>query len=119
MKMGHKSGIVYQYKCQYEGCDAVYTGESSKNFQTRAKWHMDKFNQKNGGSFMTTHQTNKHGGQEPNFEMKVLKLFKDPLSRQAAEGVFITKTQGEILNSKSEFFQPSIVTVRREVSRGL
>ena len=68
---------------------------------------------------MTTHQANKHGGQEPNFEMKVLKLFKDPLSRQAAEGVFITKTQGEILNSKSEFFQPSIVTVRREVSRGL
>ena len=41
------------------------------------------------------------------------------LSRQAAEGVFISKMEGEILNSKSEFHQPSIVTVRREINRGL
>ena len=53
------------------------------------------------------------------FKQSVLRSYKDCLSRQAAEGVFISKMEGEILNSKSEFHQPSIVTVRREINRGL
>ena len=49
--------------------------------------------------------------------------YKDPLSRQVAEAVLITRSTGstssEVLNSKSEFRQPPIVRVRREVNVGL
>ena len=62
---------------------------------------------------------NKHEGHPANFKMSVLKSYSDSLSRQAAEGVYISKMQGEILNGRSEFYQPSIVSIRREVIRGL
>ena len=65
------------------------------------------------------HQRYKHEGEQALFKRSVLRSYKDCLSRQAAEGVFISKMEGEILNSKSEFHQPSIVTVRREINRGL
>ena len=65
------------------------------------------------------HQINKHEGQPANFKMSVLKSYSDSLSRQAGEGVYISKMQGEILNGRSEFYQPSIVSIRREVTRGL
>ena len=45
--------------------------------------------------------------------------YRDPLSRQVAEGVLITRCREEILNSKSEFRQPPIVSVRREVNTGV
>ena len=61
----------------------------------------------------------KKKGQPANFKMSVLKSYSDSLSRQAAEGVYISKMQGEILNGRSEFYQPSIVSIRREVTRGL
>ena len=50
---------------------------------------------------------------------KVLRSYKDCLSRQAREGIFISHINGEILNNKSEFHQPAIVTIRREINRGL
>ena len=50
---------------------------------------------------------------------KDLRSYKDCLSRQASEAIFISKIVGEILNNKSEFHQPAIVTIRREVCRGL
>ena len=45
--------------------------------------------------------------------------YRDPLSRQVAEGVLITRCREEILNSKSEFRQPPIVSVRRKVNTGV
>ena len=44
--------------------------------------------------------------------------YSDSLSRQPGEAIFISKMSGEISNSKSEFHQPSIVKIRREISRG-
>ena len=70
-------------------------------------------------SFIFQHQVDKHQGQEANFKRKVLRSYKDCLSRQASEGVFISNINGEILNNKSEFHQPAIVTIRREINRGL
>ena len=84
-----------------------YTGGPNSNTNVQKK------------SFIFQHQTEKHQGQPENFKRKVLRSYKDCLSRQASEGIFISKIQGEILNSKSEFHQPAIVTIRREVSRGL
>ena len=68
---------------------------------------------------MFNHQNDKHAGQPANFKMSVLKSYSDSLSRQASEAVHISKMKGEILNSKSEFYQPSIVKIRREVTVGL
>ena len=68
---------------------------------------------------MKEHQVVKHNDEPANFKAKVLQSFRDPLSRQAAESIFISRTQGEILNSKSEFHQPSLIKIRREISQGL
>ena len=65
------------------------------------------------------HQKAKHNGEPPNFKISVLKSYQDSLSRQSSEAVHISRIQGEILNGKSEFYQPSIVRVRREVSMGV
>lgn len=67
---------------------------------------------------MRSHQTEKHQGAKPDFKMKVERVFKDPLSRQAGEAVMIRRTNGNILNSKLEFNQPQLYNVRREIMNG-
>ena len=45
----------------------------------------------------------------PAFQLEVLKSFKDPLSRQAEEGVRIYSANPErLMNTKNEFNHPSI-----------
>ena len=61
----------------------------------------------------------KHGSNPVEFEMKVVKTFRDPLSRQVTEAVLIKNHQGELLNSKSEFYQPSLIKIRSEIVKGL
>ena len=51
--------------------------------------------------------------------MKVVRSFRDPMSRQVTEAVLIKNHQGELLNSKSEFYQPSLIRIRNEIVRGL
>ena len=125
-KLCQKNNVVYEYECEYPDCDAAYRGETSKNLFTRNLQHQYNYNggEKNSSkikekSFIFNHQQEKHNGEPANFKQSVLRSYKDCLSRQAAESVFISKMQGEILNSKSEFHQPPIVTVRREINRGL
>ena len=126
-KLCHRSNVVYRYSCQFPDCDAEYVGETSRNLYTRDSEHMYKYHGgKNGGSqklkeqsFMFNHQKDKHNSLPANFKSQIIRSYSDSLSRQAGEGIFITKMSGEILNSKSEFYQPSIVKVRREVTRGL
>ena len=53
---------------------------------------------------------------EVKFKMEVTGMFKDPLTRLANEGVRIRNRKPEqLLNSKSEFYQPSVV--RLQISR--
>ena len=125
IKLCHKSNVVYKYSCQFPDCDAEYVGETSRNLYTRDSEHVYKYQGgKTGGSqklkdqsFMFNHQKAKHDSLPADFKSEVIRSYSDSLSRQAAESVFITKMSGEILNSKSEFHQPSIVQVRREVTR--
>ena len=70
-------------------------------------------------SFIHNHQSEKHNSEPANFHMQVLASYSDPLSRQASEAIHISKMNCEILNGKSEFHQPSIVDVKRSISRGL
>ena len=126
VKLCHKNNVVYQYECLEDGCDAQYRGETARNLYSRNIEHQynytggpNKLQNLQEKSFIFNHQVNKHEGQPANFKMSVLKSYSDSLSRQAGEGVYISKMQGEILNGRSEFYQPSIVSIRREVTRGL
>ena len=122
-KLCHITGIVYKYECQYQDCDAEYRGESSKNLFTRDKKHQSLYTSKskksNDKSFIFRHQNEKHNGQLPNFHLTVIDSYPDPLSRQASEAIHVSKMNCEILNSKSEFHQPSIVELRADIRRGL
>ena len=69
-------------------------------------------------SFIFNHQAEKHNSEPSDFNIKVIKSFRDPLSRQVTEAVLIKNHTGELLNSEAEFFQPSIVRVRNEIIRG-
>ena len=109
----------YQYKCQVPDCTGTYTGETARNLYTRSLEHQENYLKFRAKSFMRTHQVEKHNDEPANFKAKVLQAFSDPLSRQAAESIFISRTNGEILNAKSEFHQPSIVKIRREITQGL
>ena len=117
-KCCHASGISYTIKCK--PCqDSVYFGESHRNIYTRGREHLKKLAKKDEGSFMHRHQQEKHNGGPADFEMKVYRSFKDPLSRQVTEAVLIKNHRGELLNSKAEFHQPPLVKIRSEILRGL
>ena len=113
----HTTNVTYQYTCKE--CEAVYTGETSRNLYTSAQEHQKKYEVKAGDSFINNHQVESHNGSPPNFDVKVVGSYRDPLSRQVAEGVMITNTKTEILNSKAEMVQPPIVRLRREVGMGV
>ena len=66
------------------------------------------------------HQKEFHDGQPANMKFNFVKSFKDPLSRQVTEAVHIFKTQNEnnlLMNSKSEWRQPSMIETRTEIVR--
>ena len=65
--------------------------------------------------------TNQALNNPPNLKVNLIKSFKDPLSRQISEGVYIFKTQDnediKLLNSKSEWRQPSLIEMRQDIVR--
>ena len=84
---------------------------------SRDKEHNENYKKK-PDSFLNNHQIEKHNGEEADFNFKVLKSFKDPLSRQIFEGVQIRRATGEVLNSKLEYYQQATYTVRKETMHG-
>ena len=115
-KMCHKSSVLYEWTCR--SCGDIYTGETSRNFYTRAKEHLSKAESDGLNSFITTHQTQHHNGAEADFKVKVLKSFKDPLSRQVYEGIYIRWQERTSLNTKQDYYQPSSYRMNREVNHG-
>ena len=119
----HLNEVCYGFEC--DTCreikvNAQYYGESCRNLHTRANEHVKKASKGDPNSFMIKHQAEYHNSEPPKFTSKVIKSFRDPLSRQVTEAILIKNHRGgPLLNSKSEFFQPSIVEVRQEVVRGL
>ena len=81
--------------------------------------HSSLYEKESPKSFLHNHQVKQHNSEPADFDVKVIKSFKDPLSRQVTEAVLIKNHTGELLNSKSEFYQPPIVRVRSEVIRGV
>ena len=119
-KMCHKNNVGYNFECKpCAELDAKYFGETARNLYTRGGEHLKKYNRRDPNSFIKKHQDEYHNGEPPDFKMKVVKSFKDPLSRQVSEAIHIKNHKGILLNSKSEFFQPPLVRIRQEVITGL
>ena len=80
---------------------------------------MEKYRSRKGkeDSFIEKHQNEKHGGIPADFTAKVTASFQDCLSRQVSEGVHIRRSGPGVLNSKSEWHQPSLWRVQSEVVR--
>ena len=115
-KLCHKSNVLYEWKCQK--CESVYIGETSRNCYTRSKEHIGKAHEKSKDSFIHNHQVEKHNSDEADFKVSVTKSFKDPLSRQVYEGIYIRKNSANSLNTKLDYYQPSTYNMRREMLHG-
>lgn len=116
-----RNNVNYEIECLLcpEERRPVYIGETSRNIYTRAKEHMGSENRKgteeNESCFVRRHMEQHHQGMESSFRAKVTKTNKDSFSRQVREGVLIRRSNREMLNSRSEWFQPPIYQVRSEV----
>ena len=120
--MCHLGNINYNIQCNIclrNELNTKYFGESARNLYSRAREHEMKRLRRDEGSFMHRHQEEFHKNEAPDWSFKVVKSFKDPLSRQVSEAVLIKNHKGILLNSKSEFHQPPLVRIRQEIIRGL
>ena len=106
----HKSNVLYEWTCRI--CGEMYIGETSRNFYTRSKEHLKKAEEDKLDSFIANHQTKCTNA---SFKVKVLKSFKEPLSRQIYEGTYIRRQQAASLNTKQDYYQASTY---REVNHG-
>ena len=71
-------------------------------------------------SFLYEHQVDDHNGVPPEFKLQSKRYYgKDRLACQVAEGVSIKMRTGKILNSKTDWDAPSLITLERNVHRGL
>ena len=110
--------MVYEIACDQrpEDSPSDYIGETSQNLYTRGGEHTANYNKQTTDSFMKKHQDERHNGTPADFKAKVKRCFKDCLSRQVAEGVYIRRCKNEVLNSKSEWLQPPLWSVRNELT---
>jgi hypothetical protein len=119
-----EEGIGYRgvcKECRKQNIRSEYIGETGKNAYTRAKQHMGGLKKKSEENAFYKHWHNLHetplekeSARLENFEIRLEKSFKDPMSRQINEMVRITNFHGTLLNSKSEWNAPPIIRIIAE-----
>ena len=118
-----RNNVNYEIECELcpEGRRPVYIGETARNLYTRAKEHLGgehrEGTEESDSCFARKHMEQHHQGEESRFRAKVVRCNNDSMSRQVREGVMIRRSTREMLNSKSEWFQPPIYRIRSEVVR--
>ena len=114
-----RGNIQYEVSCSLcpDEAKSAYVGETSRNLFARGMEHDRKLETQDKESFMIKHQAEKHDGQPASFEGRVTGSFRDCLSRQVSEGVTIRRCPYKILNSKSEWHQPSLWRVRSQLEK--
>ena len=124
------NGVGYKLDCRHcllDGRRSTYIGESGKNGHCRILEHQSKFRSKKldvkEESAFYKHMALAHSDiyktgdeLEVHFNFEVLKVFKFPLDREVDEGVRMVMHTGVLLNSKTEWFSPSIV--RTTIEKG-
>lgn len=120
-----KNNVGYQMECKIclkagMSSPATYFGETGRNGHTRMKEHVSKFNSKKDDvkkdSAFIKHLMNKHKEVDINtvnfedvYDVKVIRAYRKVFTRGVDEGTNIGAHDGELLNSKSEWRQPSII----------
>ena len=101
--------------CKQNGRESRYEGETGRTMVTRAKEHLGKLKKDDPAHPLVKHKRTDHpNDKKVTFQFNILEKFKDPLTRQAEEGLRIVKPKPgvKILNSKSEFNHPPISRVQ-------
>ena len=106
-------GVVYEFVCQKcleSGKISKYIGETGRPITVRGAEHVRDYKANKPWNPLAKHNLVSHPDENKKvrFNLKINKVFKDPLTRQANEGVkiFRSSNQVSILNSKSEFNHP-------------
>ena len=99
-------------KCEDEGKERVYYGETCRNLNIRSQEHYKDCENKSKNSWMYKHMKNEHDNltrQECEFRWTVVKKFKKPMQRQLSEAISIDSENSEhLLNLKNEYFKANI-----------
>ena len=113
----HRGNINYEIECRLckDTTPTVYIGETARNLYTRGKEHV--YNNRDEGYFMSKHMREKHVGHNEDFRAKITHMNKDCLCRQIREGVLIRRSGKELMNTKAEWFQPPLLSIRSEIIR--
>ena len=112
-----RNNVGYELVCDKCGGERVcYVGETGQNVYTRGLKHVSNYRGKQSDSPLWKHSQMKHGSAlDISYSMKVVKCFRDPLTRQVNEAVRISKCKANTqLNSKSEWHGPATVRLVAE-----
>ena len=120
---GHckKMNIGYTVNCDTcRGVTVQYTGETSKSGYQRGLGHLARYHGKQEDSPLWKHAVLHHEGSlDVAYSMKVVKSFREPLTRQVNEAVRMNRCEADIcLNSKSEWHSPVIVRLTIDDNSG-
>ena len=96
----------------------MYHGKTARDLFTRGIHHEENFKTKNPKSFMLKHQREEHQGIGGSYTANVTGTAKDCLNRQVREAVHLRRSSVPILNSKTEWHQPALFRIQREILRG-
>ena len=106
--------------CKTDGRTERYEGETGRPLLNRGVEHVKDILGGKQASPLVKHILNEHPdkpSKSVKFEFEVLQKFRDPLTRQAEEGVRISHPppDGKIINSKAEFNHPKLarITIRK------
>ena len=104
--------------CKERNRTKIYEGETSRSARSRSKEHLSGLINKNTNNVLYKHKQIDHSNEEMEIIMEITNTFKDPLTRQANEGVRINKREKtELLNSKTEFNHPKIPRITIEKNK--
>ena len=82
----------------------IYVGETSRSLYERTKEHVRDGKNRTEDSHIAKHWDQAHAGEEmPEFRFKIVKTFRDSLSRQVAESVRIDLRGVKVLNLKTVY----------------
>ena len=102
-----KNGSGYRvtcFTCQRDGFQRIHEGETGRNGFTRGLEHLAALRLQDEDNAMWKHCLVQHDGREAEFEMKILRTFKNCLDRQVNKAVRIISSKADIvMNSKPEF----------------
>ena len=117
--------------CQSTGQRTQYWGETGHNAYTRGRNHWEGLLSKHKTNILHQHAVTHHGGPHhqltpKDFTMRVERSHHSNISRQIHEGILISQQLNlrdqeqrvgleqprKILNSRTEFYQPGLITPR-------